>query len=67
MAVEIHCLFITRLWGNKIGDAGAEALANALESSKTLVWLRYKLTPKLHFINLSIICFLHLNCCALSW
>lgn len=32
--------FIPRLWGNKIGDAGAEALAQVLESSNTLVWLR---------------------------
>lgn len=31
---------VIRLWGNKIGDAGAEALAMALESSTSLVWLR---------------------------
>lgn len=31
---------VIRLWGNKIGDAGAEALAKALESSTSLVWLR---------------------------
>lgn len=38
-------LFIHRLWGNKIGDAGAQALADALQNSETLLWLRYNLLP----------------------
>lgn len=35
-----HYLYVLRLWGNKIGDVGADAIAKALENSKTLVWLR---------------------------
>uniref|UniRef100_A0A3Q2YIE5 Nucleotide-binding oligomerization domain containing 2 n=1 Tax=Hippocampus comes TaxID=109280 RepID=A0A3Q2YIE5_HIPCM len=36
-----HSLTHLGLWGNKIGDSGAEAIAGALEGSKTLAWLRY--------------------------
>lgn len=38
---KLFCCCVLRLWGNKIGDAGAEALAGALVNSTTLVWLRY--------------------------
>lgn len=41
--VDTYCADVSlhsRLWGNKIGDEGAEALANALHNSKSIVWLR---------------------------
>lgn len=30
-----------RLWGNKVGDRGAQALAEALGDHQSLRWLRY--------------------------